>query len=315
MRLRAAALLPLLVLALLASGCSGGGGSDSGGEATMEQAGELEAAQAAAGPEAADGSVDGGDTAEGMGGSRGEPDPSVLPDVTTVAAGDKIIKDGTIELEVAEEEFDAAYARIVRAAESLGGTVVSSETRNAAGEGPSGSVTVRVPVDQYERLLVGVRDFGTIRGRRITSQDVSSEYVDLRARLRQQQAQERFYLGLLEEADDVSDAIAVQQQLQGLQTEIERIKGRLQVLDARTTYSTLTVEIYEPGAPLLTASQPGAPTLAAYWRTAVDGLVNVVGVILVSVVALLPLWLVLGAGVVGWRATRRRPASVAAPTE
>lgn len=299
----------LLLLLLIATGCSGGGASQAGPDGSGGSAAEDGLAgdgeERVSAPEGIDGAA--GDEGQEAGGTA-----AGLPDIVPVSSGDRIIKDGEVSLEVAEGRFDTVFERLVVAADDLGGTVVATRTRTLREGRPAGTVTVRVPVDQYERLLVAVREYGTIRSRRITSQDVSTEYVDLQARLRQQQAQERFYLGLLERAEDVEDAIAVQQQLQGIQVEIERLRGRIQFLDDRTSYSTLTVEIFEPGAPAVLAEPTGEPSLGAYWRTAVDGLVTVVGVMLVSVVSLLPVLLLVAAGFVAWRVARRRPATVAA---
>ncbi len=303
----------LLLLLLIATGCSGGGASQAGPDGSGGSAAEDGLAgdgeERVSAPDGIDGAA--GDEGQEAGGTAAS-----LPDIVPVSSGDRIIKDGEVSLEVAEGRFDTVFERLVVAADDLGGTVVATRTRTLREGRPAGTVTVRVPVDQYERLLVAVREYGTIRSRRITSQDVSTEYVDLQARLRQQQAQERFYLGLLERAEDVEDAIAVQQQLQGIQVEIERLRGRIQFLDDRTSYSTLTVEIFEPGAaPLVNAEGPITPSLARYWQHARAGLVRVIGTLLVAVTVLAPLWIPALIALVVWRALRRRAGTLVTPTE
>ncbi|MGH3665540.1 MAG: DUF4349 domain-containing protein [Egibacteraceae bacterium] len=300
-------LLGLLAAALLLllPACAGGGDSAESAGATAEVEAETGGREAEEGFGAADAGGQSADSQEEAAEGGGE--DTALPDIALqVDIGERIIKDGTVSIEVAEGGFDEAFRRVVEAAERLGGTSVSSTTDNTDGRGPSGSITVRVPVEEYDRFLIGVREFGQVRARSITSEDVSTEYVDLQARLRQQQAQERFYLGLLREAEDVQDAIAVQQQLQSIQTDIERLKGRLQFLDAKTAFSTLTVELFEPGAapPVLTDS-PAEPSLAEYWAQARRALVTVVGLMLVVGTSLLPFAVPLVIGLVVWRAVRR----------
>lgn len=289
--------LGLLLVLLLLPACAGGADSDAGQDdsAAYEQSAEGTAEEAAA-PVGG-----GGDGESGEGGSTSD-----LGSVTAAASGDRVIKDGTVILEVDEDGFDVAFGRVVTAAERLGGSVVSSTTTNAAGQAPAGSVTIRVPVDAFERVLAEVGEFGTVRDRRVTSEDVSTEYVDLEARLRQAQAQERFYLRLLDDAQDIEDAIAVQQQLNSLQTEIERLKGRLQFLDDRTAFSTLTVEIYEPGAPPILAQGSDQPSFARYWRQAREMFVAVTGAMLVTMFALLPLLIPLAIAFAVWRIARAR---------
>lgn len=287
-------------LLLVAVGCAGGG-ADGAGEAVE-----------APGPDRAVTGLAGGGDGDGGGGR----DADALPQLQPVSTTDKIIKEGRVALEVPADGFDSAFQRVVDAAEALGGSLVASSTTNSEERGPSGSVTLRVPVDQYEQLLLGVRDFGNVRETDIRSKDVTTEYVDLEARLRQQQAQERFYLGLLDEAEDIDDAIAIQQQLEGVQTEIERIQGRLQFLDARTAFSTLVVDIFEPGgAPLILADAAGEPSLAHYWATARHGFLVVVGAMIVTGTSLLPLLLPVALAVLLWRGLRRRPLAAGAPTE
>jgi hypothetical protein len=244
---------------------------------------------------------------------RAGEDVPPLPDPAPASAGDRIIKDGTVTIEVAEGGFDTAFGRVIDAASRVGGTVIASQTRTDDDGVTSGSVTVRVPVGAFEDLLVSVGRIGAVRQRDITAQDVTTEYVDLESRLRHLQAQERFYLGLLDRAQAVGDAIAVQQQLSGIQQQIEQVKGRIQYLDARTTFSTLTVELFEPGAPIIEVRGGPAerPTLAAYWERARDAFVNMVGALLVAVMFVAPVLVPVAAGFAVWRGVRRPPAPAA----
>ncbi|MDQ3709741.1 MAG: DUF4349 domain-containing protein [Actinomycetota bacterium] len=297
----------LCLLLVLAAGCSAAGGGDSA--AQVESGGGEESAGSAGARPAQDSAADeGAEVAEVSG------DGKVWHALPVASTGERVIKDGTIVLEIAEGTFDTAFAEVVRASDRLGGTVVATTTDNSVDGPPAGTVTVRVPVDQYEQLLISMRDFGIVRNRRISSEDVSTEYVDLQSRLRQQEAQERFYLGLLTDARDVEDAIAIQQQLQGLQSDIERIKGRLQFIDDRTTFSTLTVELYEPGGIPVT-EPPSGPSLAAAWLQAREAFVSVIGALLVTTVALLPLLLITAAGWGAWRWSRRHPTTLSVHQE
>ena len=312
--------LLLLLLLLVSAACTGGaedmadsGEAESttaraesggaGGEVAREGAGDEAApAQAAAEGEAAADSA--------IGGTAGD-EEAALPvgEPISASTGERVIKDGTVTIEVESGRFDTAYAAVIAEARTLGGSVVSSSTSNADDGGNSGSITVRVPVQRYEDLLVGVAEIGEIRQRSISAEDVSTEYVDLQSRQRHLEAQERFYLGLLEEAQDVQDAIAVQQQLDSVQGQLEQVKGRLQYLDERTSFSTLTVELFEPGATLALSEEEASlrPSLSQYWVTAQDAFVNTVGTLLVATTFLLPVALIGAAAAIVWRAVRRRP--------
>jgi hypothetical protein len=264
-------------------------------------------------------SDDAADEAEapaGIGGEAGAPPASgadPLPTAQVARSAERIIKEGRVTIEVEEDGYSRAFDRVVSAATSLGGAVVSSTSETDDEGVTTGTVTVRVPVERYEDLLVGVGDIGTLRRQNITSTDVTAEYTDLQSRLRHARAQEAFYLELLEEAQGVQDAIAVKQQLDQIQYEIEQAQGRLNVLEDRTSFSTLAVELLEPGAaPIRPLDE--RPAIAEYLDIAVDGFITVVGSLIVIVVALAPLALIAGLVLLAWRAYRRRPrpATVAA---
>lgn len=304
----ARAAIALTVLLLLLASCSSGDQS----EAAREVPAATDDADAA--DDAPAGGLSGRD-----GEAEAPREPSAVEDLdlpatsSPASTGERIIKEGTVAVEVEAGRFDAAFGRVISAATRLGGTVVSSTTRTGDSGGTSGSVTVRVPVERYEDLLVGIGEIGTIVSRQVTAQDVTAEFTDLESRLRHLRAQERFYLGLLEDAVSVSDAISVQQQLGGIQGQMEQVQGRIQLLDARTTFSTLTVELFEPGTPLRPTGSQERPNLGHYWEQARDAFVHVVGSLLVAVLFVAPLLVPLTAGFLIWRGWRRRRALAVPP--
>lgn len=316
--MRRETMIRAVLLVALATGC--GGGSDdavSTDSAATAVSGVAPLAAGEAGQEVAlDGASEAAD-AEGVApAGSGAAEDATLPPSAALPGTERVIKEGTVSLEVAAGEFDQSYARVVEAARRQGGSVVGSTTQTSEPEGGTfGSVTVRVPVDRYEDLLLGVGDVGTIRSRSISAQDVSTEFVDLQSRQRNLEAQEGFYLRLLERAAGVPDAIAVQQQLVTITEQLEQVKGRLQFLDDRTSFSTLTVELFEPGVegPLQVAEGAQTPSLGQFWQTARNAFVNVVGAMLVAALFIAPLLVPLLVGALLWRTLHRRPAPSAAP--
>ena len=274
--MRRTLLVPLVLLIALLSGCAGSSGTEEAAEGSEAEGGGGAAAVADEQAPAQAG-ADSAETAQG----DVAVDPALVADINT-----RIVRDGTMRVELAEQGFDRAFNQVVAAAERFGGTVLSSNATSDDDNATSGSVTVRVPAEDYDALLTAVGRIGTVRNREITSEDVSAEFVDLEARLRHNEAQERFYLRLLDDAKDVEDAIAVQQRVEGIQQTIEQITGRLRFLEDRTSFSRLTVELLEVGAPALQAQ--GRPSLAAYWATAQDALTTAVGATLVVLTVVVP---------------------------
>lgn len=238
--------------------------------------------------------------------------PVSVPDTATT--GERIIKEGTVTLEVEPGLFDTAFGQVIARAQALGGHVSGSSSSTDTEGLVQGQVTVRVPVRSFEDLLTAVGEAGDIVDRNVTSQDVSEEFTDLESRRRNLRAQEGFYLGLLADATNVSDAIAIQQQLEDIQRRIEEITGRLNLLADRSSFSTLTVRIHELGADAVEEVVEDGPQLGTYVETARNTLIDVIGGLLVIATVLLP-FLLLGLGV--WAIVRtvrrRRPPVTAQP--
>jgi hypothetical protein len=182
--------------------------------------------------------------------------------------GERVIKDADLRLEV--DRFKDALQRVTQIATAHGGFLVSSTVEGE--EARSGTLVLRIPTDAFERALTEIRELGTVERETVSGEDVSQEFVDLGARLRNLTAQEAVLLRLMDEADTISDTIKVQRELTGIQLEVERIRGRLAFLEDRTTYGTIAVSLAEPGA--VPAAEPGA--IQRGWQQAVAGFLGVV---------------------------------------
>jgi hypothetical protein len=173
------------------------------------------------------------------------------------AAERKIIRNATLTLEA--DDPSKAVQRVASVAESRGGFVVTSESRQQGGErGSKGyevfTVEMRVPAAQFDAALAEIRAAaGSVTAQSITGKDVTEEYIDLEARLRTQRALETQLMEIMKGAKAVEDAIAVQRELTNVRTEIERLEGRRRFLENQSSLSTISVTI-EPPAPLVSTT-------------------------------------------------------------
>ncbi len=156
-----------------------------------------------------------------------------------------VIKTASLSLLV--KDVDAAFTRAVSLAEGVGGYVQSS-TRSASG-GDSAELTLRVPPDQFLPLITSLDSLGTEESKSIGGQDVTEEYYDLGAELANKQQVRTRLFQLLDRATKVSDAILVEEQLERVSGDINRIKGRMKYLSTMVGLSTVTVDIHSQERP------------------------------------------------------------------
>jgi len=226
----------------------------------------------------------------------------VLPPI-----GPAVVKTSQISIEVKNDGFESAFNAATFIAGKYGGYVESSST--ASTKTQSGELTIRLPSASFDRAMADLRGLGTVEGQTISGQDVTSEFVDLNARLRTWEAQEFVLLKLMRQATSVEATLRVQRELQEVQFKIEQIKGQLRVLDNRTSLATIQVLIREPGA--VHAEQAAAgerPSLGEAWDRALNGFLGVIYAIVVGLGYLVPVTALALAGWFGYRRLRTRPA-------
>lgn len=235
----------------------------------------------------------------------------------------KIIRDATLTLEVGEPV--KAAERITAIAGSLGGFVVSSESRHVSSGGRKGdsyevfTVQLRVPAAQFDAALKEIRaTAGEVTAEKVSGKDVTEEYIDLEARLRTQRALEAQLLDIMKTAREVSDAISVQRELTNVRTEIERVEGRRRFLENQSSLSTISVTL-QPPAPLVSTTG-FFHSVAEALGDGVDIAANITLFLIRALLALLPVFvfIVLPAYfILRWllrRVSRRvRPNEAAAP--
>jgi hypothetical protein len=141
------------------------------------------------------------------------------------------------------EDISATIAQIDSLATSFGGYVVNS---NVSGEQDRlyGSISFRVDATRFNEALQALRDLAAdVRSESTSGEDVTEEYVDLEARLRNLEASEAQLLELMKEAGTVEEILKVQQVLVDTREEIEQTKGRMQYLAESSSLAYISVSL------------------------------------------------------------------------
>jgi hypothetical protein len=151
-----------------------------------------------------------------------------------------VIKTASLSLRV--RDVDAAFTRAIQLTEGGGGYVQSS-TRSAEG-GDSAELTLKVPPEQFLSLIGLLDKLGVEESKSIAGQDVTEEYYDLDAELSNKVQVRARLFQLLAKAAKVTDAIQVEEQLERVGADINRIKGRMKYLTTMVGLSTITLSIH-----------------------------------------------------------------------
>lgn len=219
--------LLMIAVALLALGCAAQGR----GPSLVESAPSMDTAGAANKQVAAEGERGAMDTA-----SAGMP--------TSTELDRKIIYNVDIHLIV--KDTDQAFGEIERLASEMGGFVSES---NVWREDTfrRGTITVRVPAGQLEDALAQFRALALdVESETVDSQDVTEEYVDLGARLRNEQRTETELLELLasrSETGKTEDILEVHRELSNVRAQIEQISGRMRYLENLSAMATVRITV------------------------------------------------------------------------
>jgi len=216
----------------------------------------------------------------------------------------KLVRTGAIDL-VVEHPAEAAE-RIRQLAERSGGFLVSSRVGGGQ-DATGGEVVVRVPVARFEEIRAEIRKLGLRVGSdRLETQDVTRDYVDREARLRNLRAQEQQYLTILKHATTVKDTLEVSDKLNQVRGEIDQQQAEFDALSKQVETVALTVTL---------ASEAEAQVFGLHWRPmyrlkmaardGLDGLADYLGTV-IAIAFYLPtimLWVatILIAAAIAWR--------------
>ncbi|MCL6581900.1 MAG: DUF4349 domain-containing protein [Firmicutes bacterium] len=207
------------------------GGGSVGQESAADKAGST-----AGGPGA-------GGTAVGPG--YGGSSPSASSGTGGGAPGRKYILSAWLTLEC--PDVDEARARAVVVVETAGGFAESWNYWKDERGKMVASLVLRVPSSSLSTVLEQIRVLGQVLGEQAYRQDVTSQYVDLEARVKNLRMQEQSLLGLLGRAESLADIFAIQSELARVRSEIESNESQLRLLAEQVELSTINLSLQTEG--------------------------------------------------------------------
>lgn len=217
-----------------------------------------------------------------------------------------VIRSGNLRLVV--EDVESAAERVKQLAADAGGFVAQSNSRRD-GEKVFIELVIQVPAEKFDQTVNDLRALAlTVERANTSTEDVTEEFIDNEARLRNLRAAEESTLRLLERTQDMDDILSVERELTRLRGEIESIEGRQRYLERRVAMSSITVSLIPPAAAALAAERASwrpFDTAAIAWEDSLNFLMGAIDFLLAALIFFWWAIPLVVAAVVIWRRRRR----------
>lgn len=198
----------------------------------------------------------------------------------------KIIKTADISFQI--KDIKDARTKII-AIVRKSGAYISTENQATNSYSITNDMTIRIKPESFDDLVDKLMELSIYTDyRKITSQDVTADYVDTEARLKSKTEVETRYTEILKKAVTIYDILQVEEKLNQIHEEIDAAKGKLKYMNDEVTYSTINLHFYEK-----LDYQP-APESGFFYKfgKAFSGGWQALQMFFIGVIYLWPLWII-----------------------
>ncbi|TYB74153.1 DUF4349 domain-containing protein [Bizionia saleffrena] len=155
----------------------------------------------------------------------------------------KLIKESYLEFET--KDLDQTYAQITRFITENKG-YIQDDTASKNYNRITRSLIIRVPNTHFQTTINSIsQSVNYFDTKRMSSKDVTEEFIDIEARLKAKKALEVRYLELLSKANTVIEMLEIEKELSNIREDIEATQGRLKYLSHKVSLSTIRIVFYK----------------------------------------------------------------------
>ncbi len=219
----------------------------------------------------------------------------------------EIIRRGSLQVQV--ESISESESKAAAWVKKSGGYVEATDSSELNSVRASISMTLRIPVKQFDDALAEFTSYGTLVSKGISSEDITTQLVDMRARLRVLREQENVLLGFLRQSKTLKDSLAVNTELTRVRQEIESMDAVRRTQEELASLSTISLTLASTAR--LTTRPDSSKWAGDAWTGSVDALVAVgraLGTLVIGLLVFLPLWGPIAGGI-WWLSRRKKPVS------
>ncbi|AWW00708.1 DUF4349 domain-containing protein [Arcticibacterium luteifluviistationis] len=155
----------------------------------------------------------------------------------------KLIKNGKLEFET--QDLSKTSKGIKENLKRLKG-YISKESDYNNDYRQSKSMTLRIPAKSFDSFIESLDDYiEDFDSKIIEIRDVTADFIDNQARLKNKRLTEEKYLSLLSKASSVQDILAIEKELGAIRGDIESVEGLLKLMENKISYSSLDLSFYK----------------------------------------------------------------------
>lgn len=155
-----------------------------------------------------------------------------------------IIKTGTAQIEVLAGTIKDKYNQLGNVITRYNGEITDSSYTETESE-KYYYLTVKLSPNQFDDFTKEISAIGTLKSLASNSEDITTQYIDISAKLDNLNASRNRILSLYNKADKISDVLALEQELNRLQYQIDSAAGQKLYYERQSTKATLTIKLYE----------------------------------------------------------------------
>lgn len=173
---------------------------------------------------------------------------------------DQQVRYSSLDIEV--PEIRAAMDSIRAAVEDFDGSIESAQTSTGGWEQPiplqdrgsaesaptAGWATVLVPDQRLEDFLAEMRQLGHVTSESTSTQDVTTQYEDLGARIPILEAEQGALTAMLARATTVEDELKVRDRLVTVTADLESLRAQLASLEKQDAMATVSISLTVPAS-------------------------------------------------------------------
>lgn len=151
----------------------------------------------------------------------------------------KLIRSGSISLEV--QDLKAAEASIIAWCDNFKGYISYNQVQRE-----DLHITAHIPSSSFDKAMEEAGQFGKLKDRQVSSEDVTESYYDLSGRLANKRILRDRLQNYLKTAKDMKDLLSIETELNGVLSEIDSMEGRLRRMSTQIDFSTVELWVSLP---------------------------------------------------------------------